>query len=139
MKKECKRIFIDSAPVIYLLDNDTKYVNAVKNKIMDAINNDTEIVISPITVMEYLVIPYKENRYDRITSFYTFLEELNIEVCNIDIQTAEKTAQIRSSYDSFKSLDAFQLSCAVLNGCDSFLTNDKQLRQFKEIEIDCLS
>ena len=139
MKKECKRIFIDSAPVIYLLDNDTKYVSAVKSKIKNAIKNGTEIVISPVTVMEYLVIPYKEGRYDRIASFYDFIEGLNIEVCNIDMQTAEKTAQIRSSYDSFKSLDAFQLSCAVMNGCDLFLTNDKQLKRFKEIEIDCLS
>lgn len=31
-------------------------------------------------------------------------------------------------------MDAIQLAVACLEGCDLFLTNDKQLRQFKEIK-----
>lgn len=31
-------------------------------------------------------------------------------------------------------MDALQLSTACLTGCDLFLTNDKQLRQFTEIK-----
>jgi predicted nucleic acid-binding protein len=34
----------------------------------------------------------------------------------------------------FKAMDALQLAVACLSGCDLFLTNDKQLRQFKEIK-----
>ena len=33
----------------------------------------------------------------------------------------------------FKTMDALQLSTACISGCDLFLTNDKQLKQFKEI------
>lgn len=43
-------------------------------------------------------------------------------------------AQIRAEYNGFKAMDALQLTAAVIMGCDFFLTNDKQLRQFKEIE-----
>ncbi len=31
-------------------------------------------------------------------------------------------------------MDALQLATACIMGCDLFLTNDKQLRQFKEIK-----
>lgn len=139
MKKDSKRVFIDSAPLIYFLDEDEKYGKLVEKIIDDALKNGRDIVISPITAMEYLVVPYRENRYDRIMAFYDFINEAEIEICNIDIETAEKSAQIRSEYRSFKNLDAIQLACAIENGCDTFLTNDKQLLQFKEIDIEYLS
>ena len=34
---------------------------------------------------------------------------------------------------NFKTMDSLQLAVAVLHGCDSFLTNDKQLKQFQEM------
>ena len=32
-------------------------------------------------------------------------------------------------------MDALQLAAAVISGCNAFLTNDKQLRQFMEIKV----
>ncbi|MCR5061201.1 MAG: PIN domain-containing protein [Saccharofermentans sp.] len=52
---------------------------------------------------------------------------------------ADKAAQIRARYTSFKAMDALQLAAAVLSGCDCFLTNDKQLQQFDEIEVQLVS
>lgn len=43
---------------------------------------------------------------------------------------AEKAAQIRVEYRDFKAMDALQLAAAICTGCDTFLTNDKQLKQF---------
>lgn len=31
-------------------------------------------------------------------------------------------------------MDALQLAAAVVSGCDLFITNDKQLKQYKGIE-----
>ena len=45
-----------------------------------------------------------------------------------------KSAQIRAKYKSFKSMDSLQLACAIMSGCDVFLTNDRQLRQITEIQ-----
>lgn len=42
--------------------------------------------------------------------------------------------KIRAEYKGFKAMDALQLAVACLSACDLFLTNDKQLKQFKEIE-----
>lgn len=59
---------------------------------------------------------------------------MDIEIKSIDRAIADKAAQIRAEYKGFKSMDALQLATACLSGCDLFLTNDKQLRQFKEIK-----
>ena len=40
-------------------------------------------------------------------------------------------------YKDFKTMDALQLASACIQGCDLFLTNDKQLKQFKE--INCIT
>lgn len=58
----------------------------------------------------------------------------NIDIIEINQEIAKKAAQIRANYKGFKAMDAIQLAVACLEGCDLFLTNDKQLRQFKEIK-----
>lgn len=51
----------------------------------------------------------------------------------INRDIAKKAAKIRAEYKMFKSMDALQLVAATLTGCDLFLTNDKQLKQFADI------
>ncbi|MCM1499831.1 MAG: PIN domain-containing protein [Clostridium sp.] len=60
--------------------------------------------------------------------------DCNIPIYPINVQIAEKAARIRSEYIGFKGMDALQLATACLYGCDCFLTNDKQLKQFNEIK-----
>ena len=62
---------------------------------------------------------------------------MDIEVKSINKAIAEKAAQIRAEYKFFKTMDALQLATACIAGCDLFLTNDKQLKQF--MEIRCLT
>ena len=57
-----------------------------------------------------------------------------MEMIEISQEIANKASQIRAEYKGFKAMDAIQLATACIMGCDLFLTNDKQLRQFKEIK-----
>lgn len=94
-----------------------------------------ELLYQPaVTVTEYLTYPYQQNDMKMINSFYSFIEDMEIEIKNIDKRIAEKAAKIRAEYKFFKSMDALQLATACINKCDLFLTNDKQLKQFKEIK-----
>ena len=88
---------------------------------------------SSITCTEYLVYPYRTKNLKAEKSFWKFLDECQIDICNIDITTAIKAAEIRAEYPHFKTPDALQLAAASINDCDLFLTNDKQLKNFKEI------
>ena len=87
-----------------------------------------------VTVTKYLTYPYQQNDMKMINSFYSFIEDMEIEIKNIDKRIAEKAAKIRAEYKFFKSMDALQLATACINKCDLFLTNDKQLKQFNEIK-----
>lgn len=53
-------------------------------------------------------------------------------ILKINQEIAKKAAKIRAEYKSFKGMGALQLAAACLADCDLFLTNDKQLKQFKE-------
>ncbi len=65
--------------------------------------------------------------------FNRLVATTDMEIMEINKGIAMKAAQIRAEYRGFKAMDALQLAAACLSGCDLFLTNDKQLKQFKEI------
>lgn len=68
-----------------------------------------------------------------IDMFDRLVETIDMEIVEINSEIAKKAAQIRAEYKGFKAMDAIQLAVACLTRCDLFLTNDKQLRQFKEV------
>ena len=59
---------------------------------------------------------------------------LNVEIIHTSEKIARKTSQIRAKYRSFETPDAFNLATAVLSDCDIFLTNDKRLKKFDEVQ-----
>lgn len=129
---DCKKVFIDTSPIIYYLQNSDLYYSDMKifwNKYCEC-----DYVTSAITVTEYLTYPYRQKDMKVVNDFYSFINDMDIQVKSIDGRIAEKAAQIRGEYKFFKAMDALQLATACVMGCDLFLTNDKQLRQFKEIK-----
>ena len=127
-----KKVFIDTAPIIYYLQNSELFFANMRTFWKKY--NECDYVTSAITVTEYLTYPYKQRDMKLIDSFYAFINDMDIQVKSIDGRIAEKAAQIRAEYPSFKTMDALQLATACIEGCDLFLTNDKQLRQFKEVK-----
>jgi predicted nucleic acid-binding protein len=85
-------------------------------------------------MIEYFVFPYRNNTLSFIDIFNRLVDAMDIEIIGIDQQIADKAAQIRAEYKGFKAMDALQLAVACSSGCDLFLTNDKQLKQFKKIK-----
>lgn len=79
------------------------------------------------------MFPYNSGKIELADNFKRFIKYMNIEVVNIDSEIAEQGAKIRGKYKNFKAMDALQIATAVVSQCDMFLTNDKQLRQEKEL------
>ena len=77
--------------------------------------------------------PYRTGNQEKVDVFFEFTRECGIELTTISVEIAAKAAAIRAKYQHFKAMDALQLATAVITGCDVFLTNDKQLKQFEEI------
>ncbi len=138
---DSKKIFLDTAPIIYYLEKNEQYYQNMKKFWTEY--EACDYVISAVTVTEYLTYPYQQNNLKLINSFYAFLDGMDLDFKSIDKVIAEKAAQIRAEYKFFKTKDFLQLAAACLSGCDLFLTNNKQLKQYKEIkcitieELDC--
>ena len=129
---EFKKVFIDTAPIIYYLQSSELYYDNMKAFWKEY--NECDYVTSSITITEYLTYPYRQEDMKLVNSFYAFMNDMDIQIKSIDERIADKAAQIRAEYKFFKTMDALQLATACIMDCDLFLTNDKQLRQFEEIK-----
>ena len=128
-----KRVFIDTAPIIYFLENSSIYMESMKKFFTRCMKEHIQIVTSTLTIEEYLVSPYSKGKLEYVDNFKKFIEYMNIEVVDIDSSIAEQGAKIRGQYKNFKAMDALQIATSIVKKCDMFFTNDKQLRQEKEL------
>lgn len=128
-----KRVFVDTAPIIYYLENSPLYSETIKRFFTTCIEENIQVVTSAITVEEYLVYPYSSGQMDLADNFKRFLDYMYVEIIDINSDIAEQASKLRGKYKGFKAMDALQISSAIASGCDMFFTNDKQLRQEKEI------
>ncbi len=128
-----KRVFIDTAPIIYFLENSPLYMESMEKFFSRCVKEHIQIVTSTLTIEEYLVLPYSYGKMEYVDNFKRFIEYMDIEVVDIDAEIAEQGAKIRGQYKNFKAMDALQIAAAVAKKCDMFFTNDKQLRQEKEL------
>ena len=131
------KVFLDTAPFIYFIEKDSnnpQYFDNMKQFLEEGYRENKEFLTSVITMAEYFVFPYRNQKMSYIDSFHRLVDTLDMEIAEVDQEIAEKAAQIRAQYKNFKAMDALQLATACVTGCNLFLTNDKQLKQFTEIK-----
>lgn len=128
-----KKVFVDTTPIIYFLDQDQNFGNKAKQIFVEILSTGKQMITSTVTCTEYLVYPYRNGNQEKIDVFFEFVQNEGIPLVPITVDIAKKAAKIRASYAGFKAMDAIQLAVAVETGCDLFLTNDKQLKQFREV------
>ena len=127
------KLFLDTSPLVYYLDDDERYADRVEDFLYVALKAGVEILTSVITATEDLTYPYKTGNMEKVVAFFDFVTYTGIPLVPIDATIAQKAAQIRAEYRHSKTMDALQLASACVYGCDVFLTNDKQLCQFAEL------
>ena len=131
------KVSVDGKDFSYSIEkdeNNPQYYDKVKKFFSNGYEADKKFVTSVITMEEYFVFPYRNKLYSFIDMFDRLVETTDMEIVEVNQEIAKKAAQIRAEYKFFKPMDALQLATACITGCDLFLTNDKQLRQFREIK-----
>lgn len=129
-------IFIDTAPVIYYIEAHPQFgplarevVNAFRLGKLDALS-------SVITIAEVLPKPIEAGDEKLARKFVEFLKYgKNFTLIEISASIAEKAGRLRGQYSGLRCIDAIQISVAIDVGADAFLTNDKKLKQIKEIKV----
>jgi predicted nucleic acid-binding protein len=133
------KIFIDTAPFIYILDNHPEYRQATQNFIRQKYLQKSVFITSILTFMEYTVKPKQMKDNKAVESFNNFLTEIGCQLIPINFEIADIGSDIRAKYPNIKAFDALQVATALHTGCNQFVTNDKQLKQISEIEFVVIS
>ncbi|NLM20468.1 MAG: type II toxin-antitoxin system VapC family toxin [Peptococcaceae bacterium] len=119
------KLFIDTAPIIYFIEEHPVYINEVSNIFDRTADGTVQVITSVITLVEVLAKPYKLGQNDIVDIYKDFFSNSKgFSVMGIDSGVAELTAKIRAEF-GFKVSDALQLALFEHNDCDYFITNDK--------------
>ena len=134
-----RRIFLDTAPVIYFVEQNPDYLEQSQAVFSRLDEGKITAVVSPITLSECLVVPYRLENAEVAQVFTDLLvNSESVLFYPIDEITADKAADLRARYN-LTLTDAFQLAIAIQAECDAFLTNDTDLKRVTEIPIIVLS
>lgn len=133
-----KRVFIDTAPLIYFIEDKNLYRKILTEFMAHVEAGDVILVSSTLTLMEVLVQPLRMNRHDIVKGYEEIMtRSQSLQLVEFDIFGARKAAEIRAKYN-FKTPDAIQIAIALLSKADIFLTNDKKLviSEIQSITLD---
>jgi len=116
------KVFFDTSPFIYLVEDNPKYAEAVASYIADEIILfEAKLCTSTITLAEFYVKPKRSNKLAIIEKFRNKLREHKFIVFDITEHIAELSADLRAKYLFRKNFDALQLATAISSGCTKFL------------------
>lgn len=134
-----RQIFLDTAPVIYFVEKNPDYLEKSQAIFSRLDEGKFTAVVSPITLSECLVVPYRLEKAEVAQIFTDLLvNSESVLFYPIDEITADKAADLRARYN-LTLTDAFQLAIAIQAECDAFLTNDIDLKRVTEIPVIILS
>lgn len=129
-------IFIDTAPIIYYIEAHPQFGPLSKEVVNFFQSERLSAFSSVITLAEVLPKPIKAGDEKLAMKFADFLKNgKNLSMIEISSSVAEKAGRMRGQYPDLRAIDALQLSAAIEIGVDAFITNDKKLKQIKEMNV----
>jgi predicted nucleic acid-binding protein len=95
-------------------------------------NGNTGIIPS-IVILEFYRIEMKDSGKQTADARTSAILKLNLKTVNLDTKIAIEAAKLRCIYTELPTGDAIIAATAIATSCDYVLTDDKHLRQIKEI------
>jgi len=130
-----RRIMFDTAPIVYFIEEHKEF-GKIADEIFKVIKDDSEYrpFSSVITLIEVLTQPLRKSKMEVVEKYRQFLlNSSNFITYSIDPIIAQKSAELRAQY-GIKTPDAIQLA-GIENDGTLFVTNDRDLKKIKEIEV----
>lgn len=127
-------IYLDTAPLIYLIEHVAQYGDLVAQRL----STTDALVVSDLSRLECRVKPMRDGNTALLDEFDCFFNESVSEVVTLTREVMDRATEIRSRY-GFKTPDAIHLAAATSSNCELFLTNDARLNRFAELSVEALS
>lgn len=130
-----RRVFFDTALLIYFIEENPAYLERMKTILILLDTGAFAGYTSVVTLTEILPLPMRVGDADLVQRHRDFLlHSRGLDLIKIDVPVALRAAELRSKY-GLRTADAFQVASALTVNCNVFLTNDKQLRRVTELQV----
>jgi uncharacterized protein len=129
------RVYLDSAPLIYLVENVSPYAAALISRLAAP---GVVQICSDLTRLECRVKPLRDNEPALLAAFDAYFAEILAEIVPLTRPVIDRATDLRARY-GFKTPDALHLAVAIVAGCDLFLTNDHRLDKCPEITVEVVA
>lgn len=121
------RVFLDTAPLIYLFERKDELATHAHDQIVRWLDQDAELVTSTLTLIELLVHPERLGDRTLVRRYRHDLEDmLSMPLVPLSPDIAEQAAALRAKY-GLRTPDAVQVATAQLTGCAILFSNDHGL------------
>jgi len=129
------RVCIDTAPIIYFIEKNPRYLNVVRPVFAEIDAGRIEAITSTITLLEVLVQPIKANNRSLAEQYReVLLYSEGLTTFEILHEVSEMSSELRAKY-SIKTPDAIQVAVSILYGANKFITNDPALKKVSDIDV----
>ncbi len=129
------RVCIDTAPIIYFIERNERYLNIVRPVFAEIDAGRIEAITSTITLLEVLVQPIRKSNRSLAEKYReVLLYSEGLTTFEILHEVSEMSSELRAKY-SIKTPDAIQLAVGILYGASKFITNDPALKKVSDINV----
>ncbi len=117
-------IYLDSCILIYAVEDDGERGRVARQALADLV--DTELVVSPLVVMECITGPLKKGDLALVDYYRSTLSRATRAPFDEDVFV--RAAELRAMH-SLSTPDALHLAAAQKAGCSALWTNDRRLER----------
>ena len=126
-----KKIYLDTNIYIYLFQENKKYYSTIET-LIEKIRLDGSIVCSTALLYELLSWKIPKSQVDILERELMSLDVLSL--IDVNREISKIGARLTRTYNLSMG-DAIQMATAIYTNCDTFITNDKNIRKIKEIKV----
>jgi predicted nucleic acid-binding protein len=126
------KLYLDSNIVIRLVEQKTPAWQVLAAQLAALAGGDSLYVVSDLVHMECLVKPLALGDTAMRALYEAYLDTLDVVALTRSV--CVRAAGIRARH-RFGTPDALHLAAAIEAGCDAFVTSDRRLSGFPEIEV----
>ena len=126
------RLLIDSAPIIYTLEDHPRYASRYRTLFARHAAGELSFAVTTITLAEVITGPLSAGEEALARRYRALLESWRMVELNADI--AESAARLRAAF-KLKLPDAIQAASALAINADALVTHDRDFRRVRGLRV----
>ena len=129
------RVYFDTNPIIYFIEQNTQFVELV-TPVFEMIGEDSILAFtSELSLTEVLIKPIRDNRIQIIQTHKELLLDPELFTLISPNQDTFLLAAELGGKSSMRMPDAIHMACAIESKCKYFITNDKGIKSTADVTV----